>query len=466
MNTLSAYKIIAESIHNNDISAYEALSLLNNKSCYEKICIACSGGSDSVYLLDFIYEKYKNLRGRIIVLHFNHNVRGQSSDDDEIFVKNLAQQYNVDFYCERLTDMPSRVTEETLRSCRNKFYANALHRFSTKILILGHHQNDVAETLLMRLARASDTTGLSAPRALTLFPDGHIRLRPLLNTTKQEIQKILSKKNIPWREDDSNSNNDFFRNKIRNVVLPVFQSAANQFDLINALSTAKQNIEDADNAVSYFAEKFCQNHDMTDTICLKSIEEWPIAVLRKIVIRFFTKNNINIRKSCFSKILISIKQKKSCKISAGHNVWLLYNNQSLYIEHSNDTDQAMSNGIIGDNQLPNGKILQISIIDITATTWNNIITCNTTRQCFSKLPNQLNIQIKPFSPLQKYTRFGHNNKRKISDLLTSNMIIKEDRKALPMIFVNGKICWVPYLPVTNDFRLKQTDKKALLLTYF
>lgn len=466
MNTLSAYKIIAESIHNNDISAYEALSLLNNKSCYEKICIACSGGSDSVYLLDFIYEKYKNLRDRIIVLHFNHNVRGPSSDDDEIFVKNLAQQYNVNFYCERLTDMPSRVTEETLRSCRNKFYANALHRFSTKILILGHHQNDVAETLLMRLARASDTTGLSAPRALTLFPDGHVRLRPLLNITKQELQNQLLQKNLTWREDSTNFDNDFFRNKIRNVVIPVYQSASGSHDIINSLSIVKQNIEEADDAISYFSQIFCKNHDMINTVCLKDIIDWPVAVLRRILIEFFTKNNIDVRKSYHSQILEAIKQNKPCKISTGNNIWISYNDHLLHIERTNITSNEIFKAIIGNNTLPDGKTLNISIIDLNETIWKNVIKCDIKSQCFAKLPNDLKIEIRQFSHSQKYIRLGHRHEKKISDLLTSSIIDKENKKSLPMIFINDEICWVPYLPVTDKFQLNQTDKKALLLTYF
>lgn len=466
MTASSAYKIIVDSVRNNDISAYGILSLLNTKSCDDKICIACSGGSDSVYLLDFICEKYKNLHNRIIVLHFNHDIRGQSSDDDEIFVKNLSQQYGVNCYCERLINKPSKITEETLRCCRNEFFLRALGKFSSKILILGHHKDDVAETLLMRLARASDISGLSAPRAITLFPDGHIRLRPLLNITKKELQNNLLQKKLTWREDSTNSDNNFFRNKIRNLVIPVYKSTTGQHDIINSLSIAKQNIEDADDAISYFAKMFCNNNDMMSSVCLKDIIDWPIAVLRRIIIEFFTKNNINVKKSYYSKILEAIKHNKPCKISTGNNIWVLYNDQSLYIEHLNDTDQTIFNGIIGDNKLPNGKTLQISIIDITTTTWNDIITCNTTRQCFAKLPDQLNIQIKQFSPSQKYTRFGHSRERKISDLLTSNMIIKEDRKSLPMVFINKEICWVPYLPVTYKFQLKQTDKKALLLTYF
>ncbi len=466
MTASSAYKTIVDSVRNNDISAYGILSLLNTKSCDDKICIACSGGSDSVYLLDFICEKYKNLHNRIIVLHFNHDIRGQSSDDDEIFVKNLSQQYGVNCYCERLINKPSKITEETLRCCRNEFFLRALNKFSSKILILGHHKDDVAETLLMRLARASDIAGLSAPRAITLFPDGHIRLRPLLNITKKELQNNLLQKNLTWREDSTNFDNDFFRNKVRNLVIPVYQSAAGSHNIINSLSIAKQNIEDADDAISYFAKMFCNNNDMMSSVCLKDIINWPVAVLRRILIEFFTKNNIDVRKSYHSQILEAIKQNKPCKISAGNNTWILYNDHSLHIEHPNNTSNETFEAIIGNNTLPNGKTLNISIIDLNEATWKNVITCNIKTQCFAKLPDDFKIEIQQFSPSQKYTRFGHCRERKISDFLTSNVINKEDRKSLPMIFINKEICWVPYLPVTDKFQLKQTDKKALLLTYF
>lgn len=466
MAASSIYKTLIDSIRNNDISVHDILSLLNSESCNDKVCIACSGGSDSVYLLDFIFENYKNLRDRIIVLHFNHDIRGQSSYDDEIFVKKLSQQYHVNYYCERLINKPSKITEETLRICRNEFFLRALNKFSSKILILGHHKNDVAETLLMRLSRGSDTSGLSSPHAITLFKDGHVRLRPLLNITKQELQNQLLQKNLTWREDSTNFDNEFFRNKIRNVVIPVYQSASGSHDIINSLSIVKQNIEEADDAISYFSQIFCKNHNMINTVCLKDIIDWPVAVLRRILIEFFTKNNIDVRKSYHSQILEAIKQNKPCKISTGNNTWISYNDLSLHLERKTNAKQTTLEATIGNNTLPDGKTLNISIIDLNEAIWKNVIKCDIKSQCFAKLPNDFKIEIRQISPSQKYIRLGHCHGKKISDLLTSSIIDKENKKSLPMIFINDEICWVPYLPVTDKFQLNQTDKKALLLTYF
>ena len=97
-----------------------------------------------------------------------------------------------------------------------------MKKAKARLLWLGHQQDDIAETLLMRLARGSGTGGLAAPRPAQELSDGRLHLRPMLSLKKAEITTALKQAGAVWREDASNASGDHFRNRIRARVLPAW----------------------------------------------------------------------------------------------------------------------------------------------------------------------------------------------------------------------------------------------------
>ncbi len=181
--------------------------------------VGCSGGADSVCLLLLAWVKFgQNLR----VLHLNHGLRGGEADADAAFVEKLAGELGLAFVGEKLTDVPAGASEAFLRERRLAFYRQS----ACATILLGHHADDVAETLLMRLTRGSGTEGLAAPLPVQPFADGLTLVRPLLGISKARILDVLSQHEIPWREDASNDQPDYFRNRVRADVLPALLDAA------------------------------------------------------------------------------------------------------------------------------------------------------------------------------------------------------------------------------------------------
>ena len=172
-----------------------------------KYVFALSGGVDSVVLLD-ILSKRSNLE--LIVAHFDHGIR-QESSDDKIFVADLAKKYGLK-YESRREDLGESASEDLARKRRYLFLNEIAKKYQVK-LITAHHADDVIETIAINIIRGTGWRGLAVM-------DSDI-IRPLTNTTKTEIICYAKENNLVWHEDITNSNIDYLRNKIRRQTMPL-----------------------------------------------------------------------------------------------------------------------------------------------------------------------------------------------------------------------------------------------------
>ncbi len=185
------------------------------------IIVAVSGGADSVALLDLL-ATLPDFPLHLVVAHLNHGLRGSESDQDELLVRQLAAQYGLACETEqsevRVLARQLRCSlEDAGRTARYAFFQRLRSNLQANAIAVGHHRDDQAETFLIRLLRGSGTTGLAsmAPRTATGI------IRPLLNISRQELQRYCAERQLPFREDSSNSDQTFLRNRIRHQLLPL-----------------------------------------------------------------------------------------------------------------------------------------------------------------------------------------------------------------------------------------------------
>jgi tRNA(Ile)-lysidine synthase len=195
-----------------------------------KIFAAVSGGVDSVVLLDVLFRLRSRFLFNLEILHYNHQVRGQSSDKDQRFVENLAQTYNIKIHLGNLDYFSKKVTETYLREKRYQFFKKFLKKGKLVLIATGHHRDDTIETFVMRLAKGSRLKGL-----LSILPRRGSYIKPLLRQDKQSIIKYAREHDLEFRQDDSNFDNRIIRNKIRNEIIPYLQRELNR--------EIKENIE-------------------------------------------------------------------------------------------------------------------------------------------------------------------------------------------------------------------------------
>lgn len=206
-----------------------------------KYYVAVSGGRDSVLLFHFLKDILPN--GNLTVLHMNHNLRGEFSDQDQIFVEKLCQKYAVKYLSTKvnLELKPGwGGLENIARKTRYEWFKSQMEN-TDSILFCGHTLDDHLETVLMKIHRGSGLAGLKGISFLQKMMGVQI-CRPLLYTKRQQITQYLIAKDFQWREDHTNSELDFFRNKIRmNLIPKLSDSTKNRILKLSILSRQLQS---------------------------------------------------------------------------------------------------------------------------------------------------------------------------------------------------------------------------------
>ena len=198
----------------------------------DRLCAAVSGGADSVALLLTLHAANATPRESLGVglsaVHIHHGLRGKEADTDQHFVKSLCAHLDIPLHLHQAS-VPDRVAEthetieEAARAIRYNHFADLIATGQADSILTAHTLDDQAETVLMKLLRGAWTEGLSAIHPVVLVPanqrSGKI-LRPFLNTRRADIEAFLNQSNQPWREDSTNTDTAFTRNKIRHELLP------------------------------------------------------------------------------------------------------------------------------------------------------------------------------------------------------------------------------------------------------
>lgn len=179
-----------------------------------RIGIGVSGGADSVALLDAVAAQWKP-----VVLHFDHAMR-PGSENDRIFVDELAKDRELDVYHER--SQKEIRGEENARKARYDFFERSAEKFSLAAILTAHTADDQAETILFRFLRGTGLRGLAG-----IPPARGIYLRPLLSVRRDDVMRYIAARNLEYREDPSNSSLVFARNRMRHQILPFLKEHAN-----------------------------------------------------------------------------------------------------------------------------------------------------------------------------------------------------------------------------------------------
>lgn len=194
----------------------------NMLSTKDNVIVAFSGGADSMALFHFLYTHRDVWVLNLSAAHFEHGLRGEDSLRDAAFVREVCQQYGVPLYCGE-GNMSERQrpkglgTEAWARQLRYQFLDGLAEKHGAKIA-LAHTLSDNAETVLFRAARGTGPRGLGG-----IPPVRGCHVRPLLPVSRQEIETYCLENDLPYRQDATNRDNHYSRNRLRNQVLPALE---------------------------------------------------------------------------------------------------------------------------------------------------------------------------------------------------------------------------------------------------
>lgn len=219
----------------------------------DKILVAVSGGPDSICLLNILYNIKERLKIELYVAHVNHLIRKEAKSDAE-FVKEFCDSKNIEFFYKEC-DVKEKAqtekisTEEAGRNARYEFFEEIANKYNINKIAIGHNKNDLAETLIMNILRGTGTQGLKA----ILNKNGKY-IRPLLDVDREKIEEYCEKNNLKPRIDLTNFENNYTRNKIRNIVIPYVKKEFNQ-NIVETLTRLSQIVTEEQDFINLEVEK-------------------------------------------------------------------------------------------------------------------------------------------------------------------------------------------------------------------
>ncbi len=212
-----------------------------------------SGGADSVCLHYILLELQKYLDFRFVAVHVNHNLRGEEADSDQEFVERLCQNTQIPVSVvhknvKEIAEQKKISLEEAGRMARYEAFSDVAASVCGNKIVLAHHQDDLAETMIHHLVRGTGIGGLCS-----LKPISGNRIRPLLCLTRAEIEAYLQKRESEWKTDSTNLDDDYTRNKIRHHVISYLSNEINPRAVSHMAETAKE-LQEIENLLENFVE--------------------------------------------------------------------------------------------------------------------------------------------------------------------------------------------------------------------
>ena len=238
----------------NNIMENEILNLIKEKHMInegEKIGVAVSGGVDSMSLLHFLNAYKKELKCEIIAITVDHMLRGERSENDASFVRKwcrehdiVCHKYSVDI--KKLVEVKGISVEQGAREGRYEIFNNLIAEKTVDKIALAHHMSDQAETVLLHILRGS---GLNGARGMAYIRNGSF-IRPFLDTSKEEILTYARNNKIDHITDETNADNNYSRNFLRNIIIPQIKERWEGIEQ-NLVNFAKSCREDNDFILSH-----------------------------------------------------------------------------------------------------------------------------------------------------------------------------------------------------------------------
>lgn len=416
----------------------------------DRIGVGVSGGADSVALLILLHEYKKLTNFDLVVIHVNHNIRGEESDRDQKFVQELCEKLNVPIFVKSVDVLgyqssTKKTLEQSARELRHNALSEVMAEQNLNKIALAHNLGDQAETILMHIFRGCGLDGLAGMGA----KNGNY-IRPLINESKKDIEAFLESENVSYVLDSTNKDSKYTRNYLRNEVIPAIQKAYPnvQENLIALSKKAKE--------VSQFIE------NIQPKSFLKNI---PNGILLENSVKNLDKltQKVAIRKA-FKSIdgIVDIEEKHIDKVLELFNFQV---GKRLNMPNGIEVSRAQ-NGLVFDRKIEvEFEPVMFSLPGKIAFNSKQIEIDEVRESCFGdgnlyfdldKLPR--NVYWRKIKQGDKFEKFSGGTKL-LSDFLTDKKIDSTIRRNMIVLGDESEVFIIPSVEISKKLKIERYTKR-------
>ena len=424
----------------------------------DTIVLGCSGGPDSMALLNVLMDYRKKLSLSIICAHVNHKVRIES-DDEQVWLESFCKNNGIIFESMCISNYGDDNFHNEARNIRYHFFEELVKKYDAKYLMTAHHGDDLIETILMRIVRGSTITGYSGFKT-RVDKDNYSIIRPLVYVTKKDILDYNYKNNIDYVVDKSNFSDKYTRNRYRKEVLPFLKNEDSNVHL----KFLKYNnlLCEYDDFLNSEVEKVSKDVILDKVIDIDKFKELDRIIQNKLIenaLKDYYQDDLILISDIHTKLIYDLiySNRANSFIYLPNSIKCIKSYSKLYFDV--DTNQIDEYEIeINDiTNLPNGK--NIELINESSINDNN----------YCRLSNSdvvLPLRVRTRRNGDRMKIKGLDGSKKVKDIFIDSKIPVNKRDLWPIV-VDSKdtIVWIPGLK-KSKFDVQKNKKCDIILKYY
>ncbi|SNS04226.1 tRNA(Ile)-lysidine synthase [Belliella buryatensis] len=415
----------------------------------KRYLLAISGGLDSTCLGHLL----KASGVKFALVHYNFGLRGGESDEDEAFVKQMADLWEVSIYTQKATprefDQTGKSIQMIARELRYAWFESILETKTYAGVVVAHHLEDQLETIFLNLLRGTGIEGMYG-----MAEKRDYLIRPLLPFKKSDLQNYMVSQRLPWRIDSSNEKNIYKRNFIRNEVFPLIQSAFP--DAVTTLEGSFQRIKDTGKAFFHLYTLWRLEHVVEDGgfqyLPIKALENLP----GKHSMLYYWLRDSGFGMAEVEEVFVALDQGESGKVFFSGKYVLNVDREYLILG-----EQDFAQPEIKIDKTAISLVLNTSKYDILHLQAPSELDKSTDNAMLDLGKLEFPLSVRNWQIGDRLMPLGMKQNKKVSDLLIDLKVPVIHKKGVKVLCSGEEIVWVIGYRVSELFKV-DVNTKAIL----
>lgn len=437
---------------------------------HEGDCIlaAVSGGVDSVVLLDVLHRLTSEIGFSLHVAHLNHQLRGSDADGDADSVAGAAADYGLACTIEeadirKKAEEEKRSVEDAGRQARLEFLDKVRAEQGARCIALGHHRNDQAETVLMRLIRGSGSTGLGAME----LAREQTWIRPLLTLSRPRIESYADDRSLKYRSDVTNHDPAHLRNRIRHQLIPYLESSYNP-DIVPTLARSAELLRSEDEYLVLRSKEALQkallHRDKRKFILAEPVVSGYHISIRRRMLRTLLGNGFpGLRRVDFQSVqsLVTLLEQGSGSVQISANV-SAHLSDGLLIVYTRPHPYEVQLKVPGNTTLADLGVTVETRIRLADDVRPSLQSMGRHQACFDldALAGQP-LLLRNRREGDRFQPFGMTGSRTVSDFLIDKKVPRPLRDDVPLLVCEDIVLWVVGLRTAQQRSVADSTRQVL-----